>query len=825
MAIARRLTLFLYAIISPLHLSMGAAQNTTNAATGQDDPPITPDDVPHGIKVIPYRSSGGVFFQHRGKMVSDLTYGHLIFDLDIDAIVMGYVRTCWGFPRVAKQRFAEDPRVEYKYKRTLLQLGDRCGHLLDHTFGHLEAYLQIPVAEYDMYRLNDLARNKSIQAYLNATRETARLTPFAKYTSRRVATLRSPNDVPCYVFPFPPNSSSLSPNQTQYLQDINEARIALTMQEKAAERALMLEREIRANHELGHEVPRKSSRLSLLKRLARHTLQRQKRQFVAGAIVGGLIVHSLSSLFSTGSLFGLSTQAQTSPLTIETLQDHETRLAQSERSIHVLNQTMTELLLAAQVFSDELKFLEFATQADLALSSAERHIQAFNQGLRALHRNELPPTLIPHRTLQLGQSRLTHRVTEAGLQLLAKDTTDIYTFPTSFLFFVNGTLRVFVHLPLYRRDSLLELYQMVPVPIGLENEKVLVPTPGFDFLAVTHDRFAFRELKRSEINQCRIAHDVYYCPDQNYLKRERKTSCLFSLYQADINLARELCTFGIRAKQDFLTQLSATKFLLFTASPQQLTINCPSGHHQEQGLPSGEVEILLLPGCKASSQSYTFSGATVLKIEPLRVKFAKLNISLLLPDHLRTVPFARLQSSLGQIGTSEGLTIKDISSKLWAESSQTTTTYTIVISLTLIGSCVGGLIIWKCYDRCTRRREKYLRTYADKMHYSSCPNLPSQPTEHVPYFVTSPPAPPNHVQVSPQHASTGKWQPEGPCPLPASAPAEFEMSDLSSIHSPGASLPSRQSTGGSSILRSTVAAAEAQARASRLLHEGFGQTK
>ena len=263
---------------------------------------------------------------------------------------------------------------------------------------------------------------------------------------------------------------------------------------------------------------------------------RPKRQVVVGLIAVS------SFLFGAYDLWELGTGGANAN-TVQTLQDHETRLIDA-RSIAILNKT-TEYLgrIIENELEDMYKF-EQLVHLNTASASVFDEVERILFGFHDLSRHRLNPALISAHHLTVALEALKNKMELDGYTFDLKGTDDLFSLETSHLIMTNGTLQIFVHIPAYKRGTTLRLYEYLPVPIAISEDQqtlYVMPEPEKLILGVSPDEDVFQELDPDFVATCPRRLGKIFCPDNNILDRRTTSSCLLSLFQNDVKAIRRHC--------------------------------------------------------------------------------------------------------------------------------------------------------------------------------------------------------------------------------------------------------------------------------------------
>ena len=450
---------------------------------------------------------------------------------------------------------------------------------------------------------------------------------------------------------------------------------------------------------------------------------RPRRQVVAlGLLLVGVVALG-SYLFSDHQLLSLSVASGADDKTIEALQDHESRLTVNERSLGIMNRTIGELALEITKLENELHATETILRFHAGFEAIEHEVDRIQEGLHALADHRLSPSLVRTRGIANAVIRLKRKTEAQGLSLLLERVEDIFRLQTSFISFENGTVRIFVHLPAYQENTLLDLYQLVPSPIAIGGDRYLIPKPEGEILAVNAARNLFRVLQRADLGQCHRLRDVFYCDTKNFYDKRADSSCLVGLFLNNPSEIMEHCRFEVSKVEDFVVQLGPNQFLLFQSSNTNVERRC--GDNLSSASFHGLREVTVDPGCQVTSRSFVFAGATSLFSEPFTITNRLGNLSTDIPLPEIRDGIEAIGAQLALVGSKDGLRIKDLVTEL--RNARTTSVFRFGIIVVVL--VVVLVVVCLCLLRCRHFRKRYASARRSRLTEEHLPQEEHELTE------------------------------------------------------------------------------------------------
>ena len=460
------------------------------------------------------------------------------------------------------------------------------------------------------------------------------------------------------------------------------------------------------------------SNIRLIRSLA--PLNRRKRQVVLAALaVLGVLAICSTTLFSHGDLLSISTSAGTTDKTVQLLQDHETSLSVNERSLKILNNTISDIYKVLLWTREELGIFEGIVRYLNSYEALEGEVVRLMDGLHLLAGGQLSPALVSTKGMKKALKGLQTNLEARGFKLLTDNEEDVFALSTSWLAFANNTVRVLSHVPAFEAGTLLNLYELVPTPLAIGDDRFLIPHPDHDLLAINEARTLFTTMSRGDLANCHVLSDIWFCWNHGSLNRDGEHSCLYNLYNNNMAGALELCGFAMAHSSDNLAQLLSTQYLLYQFKLAELQWSCSdsSGRVSFKGLRS----ITVPPGCRVESKGFSFSGSLNLYSDPMQLQIRIDNLTADSPIDFTALKagMKSMDAKLALVGSKQNLHIRDIISEYHDEQQ------TRIIRIGLLTFCLVCLFFVACL--CLLR----LRHFS-KRHRNIAVRLRTEPPETIP---------------------------------------------------------------------------------------------
>ncbi|MEM8862422.1 MAG: hypothetical protein AAGD96_29240, partial [Chloroflexota bacterium] len=165
-------------------------------------------------------------------------------------------------------------------------------------------------------------------------------------------------------------------------------------------------------------------KLQFLQKVAQHRTPRQA-DIVISAAVGAISALISSAILSDTDLLNLSAGTATSPLTIRTLQDHETRLSVNEHSIQVLEDVANDMIDNVATSNTDTNCINEILKLNYALALVTAEVDRLLLGLIQIHHHRLSPLLVDNSVLKDVIRELQLRI-DRGLEMGITHVEDVF---------------------------------------------------------------------------------------------------------------------------------------------------------------------------------------------------------------------------------------------------------------------------------------------------------------------------------------------------------------------------------------------------------------
>jgi len=252
----------------------------------------------------------------------------------------------------------------------------------------------------------------------------------------------------------------------------------------------------------------------------------------------------------------------------------------------------------------------FLSHEIIIMNSIARHtseVESWGRGVEALLFGQLTPTIINPIRLRQAYLKLEIQAKEKGLRALNQDNSEIFKSDISFIATEDQKITVFIHIPFVRMEPM-ELLEHLPIPFELEG--LLFSIESEKKILATNGKLGL-QMSRTDLLHCQMekkhSGNIYICPNTNLLCSNIENTCLGALHQGNTELVHKQCDHYVKKMEesdDFATQISKKKFVMFSKRKQVIQHVCPDGTRTTEII---GLKIIETPdNCQVQTESYHF---------------------------------------------------------------------------------------------------------------------------------------------------------------------------------------------------------------------------
>ena len=181
-----------------------------------------------------------------------------------------------------------------------------------------------------------------------------------------------------------------------------------------------------------------------------------------------------SLLYSATDLFHFATTRDDTNI-VQHIHEAETQIATNERSIRILNSTLSEVVNQYANLAEEIHLQRSFVRAQTHFMFLKSKWDGILSGLELLSMNRLSPRLVGVELVRTSMALLSRKTQVFGYSLDISELDDLFKFPVSYLAFANFTVQLFMHIPIKKQGVPIEIYHFLPSPIILDNKVFALP--------------------------------------------------------------------------------------------------------------------------------------------------------------------------------------------------------------------------------------------------------------------------------------------------------------------------------------------------------------
>ena len=367
---------------------------------------------------------------------------------------------------------------------------------------------------------------------------------------------------------------------------------------------------------------------------------RNKRQLIMAALVGlmGGLIGSLFGNFATEKLLDILNQ-KTNVIQAR-VESNMVDIYQNKKDIQRIKTTLESIQEQFERFVMYNRAFDLQSFGLFILEMIDTEYQrtkATADALRKLLMGKFQPGLIDTKVLRMALTKIKEQATLEELTPVVRTVSDMYQMPVSFLYNETASvLHVFIHIPLFKENQVLDLYRFIPVPIKSKRAANVMKVfyevqPGKQFFAHNRDHTLYREMNQAELAECPKIGSVYFCIDFAMQKRARKT-CLSTLFlSGTTNDIKSYCDFVLKKHVSFFERINSTTYVISESEPMMATAECEGNDKISKTTFEGTHLIKTIPGCRLNTPYFVIDRPADLDSVEVKVTMNSLQVD---PDEV-----------------------------------------------------------------------------------------------------------------------------------------------------------------------------------------------
>ncbi len=217
-------------------------------------------------------------------------------------------------------------------------------------------------------------------------------------------------------------------------------------------------------------------------------------------------------------------------------------------------------------------------------------VDQFLVGLRALQRQELSIDLVSDKILGEALDLLQEHIQREYMtfSVAEKDPSYYYRYGKPTYSWDNGTLIIYLTVPLKSSNAAFKLYEVTGYSIPAAGNESLVTRPVLerDVFGMSYDKVNFLEMKHEDFESCIMAKTIR-CEFATVIRDVYHRSCLLALFENDREGIHRLCQYRLEAIQEEISLQPVSPGRVLVSYANTISMQCP-------GRPA-----MVRPGCRS----------------------------------------------------------------------------------------------------------------------------------------------------------------------------------------------------------------------------------
>jgi len=355
---------------------------------------------------------------------------------------------------------------------------------------------------------------------------------------------------------------------------------------------------------------------------------RSKRQLFLGLAMALGIFNTGMSIYTTTEILKLHSQLtgmQNDMIdgfqhVAHVLDEEQHVLHQIVKNVNIIKESCRYALDQIQNEQQEIRSLQNVIGLGALISNLNAELAAWGRGLESLSHGQLHPTLVNKMAMKRAFEDVQLKAARIGLQTLHTDWTSIYRSKLSYFSTKKDEIVIIVHIPLVEQSPL-EIYEYLPVPISLEGGMFLTIEGNRDLLATDLLGQYGLEMVKTDLLRCQSEEThhgkLFICPDNNLMQNHIRRSCLGSLFFGHHQEVIQKCHHYVHSYElqtEFVRQISDDTIILFSKEDLTVRQTCKQQTKTLVNI-TGLTSLTVEPGCKVTTELYTFTSPIVINME------------------------------------------------------------------------------------------------------------------------------------------------------------------------------------------------------------------
>ena len=292
---------------------------------------------------------------------------------------------------------------------------------------------------------------------------------------------------------------------------------------------------------------------------------------------------------------------------VDILQEHEVEVhtLQHDVAVHTLQHNVIEIRDGCQALANIVdesitKIHDAKIQIVMALAELRRTMVCMQSGLQQLLNHRIPICFLNNTQIKISLEKLFKSAAAQNLQPVSVHLAAFLQYDTSFLM-EKGRIHIFVHVPLYDNNKVLDILQFHNAPTQISDLLALKLSPLEKILAVGKEGI-HTSMSHTDLKSMTKYDHMYFSDTALTLNIQLNTSCLGMIYSQDFNNIKSICPAKFLETAEQFTNVGSGEYIFYTSIPQTIQIRCQLG---VKHLAVKHTEKIRLPDkCEVKSKNF-----------------------------------------------------------------------------------------------------------------------------------------------------------------------------------------------------------------------------
>ena len=248
----------------------------------------------------------------------------------------------------------------------------------------------------------------------------------------------------------------------------------------------------------------------------------------------------------------------------------------------------------------------------------------------SLSQQKASPALLEKINIDKLANQVQDQAATQGYQVLLNHALDLAQCSTSFVTTEEG-YTIFIHVPVARPDTILNVYQILNLPIPATNNLHLAVDSAYDIVATNNDRSLVQTMTSSELAACDELGPMFLCQNNNVARKpdfnldhKDDTMCMLAMLTQRHKDMVKLCNWKVNKVTNSAVQVSDRVFVTFNKEPTEARMFCTKDNKPAPRTTTlqGSTTIRVEANCQLETNQFIMFGADEIHVREFEVAYA-----------------------------------------------------------------------------------------------------------------------------------------------------------------------------------------------------------